>query len=157
MILITLPLVLLLCSAPTRVPESLNHDRNRAQPEGNLKLCQNATKAIISSSKQRITNKGLQTKSPQVPTPARLLARRLAPPQSWKEEQEGPAVTAGNCNVASNINSFIFHVYRELGSIEGEAAKVNGELAAPNGQPLQVGHLSRICISVVYLEKCKII
>ena len=107
--------------------------------------------------KQRITNKGLQTKSPQVPTPARLLARRLAPPQSWKEEQEGPAVTAGNCNVASNIISFIFHFYRELGSIEGEAAKVNGELAAPNGQPLQVGHLSRICISVVYLEKCKII
>ena len=32
MILITLPLVLPLCSAPTRVPESLNHDRNPAQP-----------------------------------------------------------------------------------------------------------------------------
>ena len=32
--------------------------------------------------------------------------------------------------------------HRELGSIEGETAKVNGELATPHRQPLQVGHLS---------------
>ena len=33
-------------------------------------------------------------------------------------------------------------IYRELGSIKGETAKVNGELATPHGQPLQVGHLN---------------